>query len=60
MNISIKSWFARNQDDVSKWNNMSIRGLHYKYPAKRVGFLQSGHHHRNNMAETNYSFAVKQ
>ena len=47
-------WLARNQDNVSEWGDMSILGLfnvsvslHYKNPTKRVGLVQSGHHHQH-------------
>jgi hypothetical protein len=35
---------------MCQWGDMSIRGLvsvsyHYKNPTKRVGLVQSGHHH---------------
>jgi len=43
-----KYWLARNQDNVSEWGNMSIRGLFFqwastikKIPTKRVGLVQS-------------------
>ena len=45
-----KDWLARNQDDVSEWSDMYIRGLLFpldntmKKP-KRVGLEKSGHHH---------------
>ncbi len=40
-------WLARHQDNVSKWGDMSIRGLvsvswHYKNPTKCVGLVQRG------------------
>jgi hypothetical protein len=40
-----KHWLARNQDNVSEWGDMSVRGLvsvsyHYKNPTKRVGLVQ--------------------
>jgi len=40
-------------DNVSKWSNMSVRGLffsmrlNYKYPTKRAVLVQSGHHHHD-------------
>ena len=45
-----KDWLARNQDNMSEWSDMYIRGLlfvsqHYKAPTKRVGLEQSGPHH---------------
>ena len=44
-----KDWLARNQDNVSEWGNMSIRGVvsvswHYKSPNQHVGLVQSGPH----------------
>ena len=44
-----KDWLVRNQNNVSEWNNMSIRGLlfyrtstvHCKNTTKRVGLVQS-------------------
>jgi hypothetical protein len=54
------------EQHVYPWTVVSV-SLHYEYPAKRVGFVQRGHHHlnkcswyRNDMPETNYSFVVKQ
>ena len=43
-------WLDRNQNNVSEWSDMSIRGLllvnlHYKNPTKHVGLVQSGTHH---------------
>ena len=40
-----KHWLARNQDNVSEWGDMSVRGLvsvsyHYKNPTMRVGLVQ--------------------
>jgi predicted LPLAT superfamily acyltransferase len=43
-----KDWFARNQDNVSEWGDMSIHGLLFQlyiYPTKRVGLVQSELHH---------------
>ena len=44
-----KDWLAQNQNNVSEWGNMSICGLLFselaKNPAKRVGLVQSRHHH---------------
>jgi len=46
-----KDWFARNQDNVSEWSDMYIRGLLFqlvnttKKTTKRVGLEKSGHHH---------------
>jgi hypothetical protein len=42
-----KDWLARNQNNVSEWNDMSTRWLlfHYKNPTQRVGLVQSGPHH---------------
>jgi hypothetical protein len=42
-----KDWLARNQDNVSKWGDMSIHGLlfQYKNPTNRVVLVQSGPHH---------------
>jgi len=40
---------ALNQDNVSEWGNMSISGLLFQFiiknRTKRVGLVQSGHHH---------------
>ena len=36
-----KDWLARNQDNVSEWGDMSIRGLLFQL----VGLVQSGPHH---------------
>ena len=43
-------WLDRNQNNVSEWSDMSIRGLllvnlHYKNPTKHVGLVQSETHH---------------
>ena len=47
-----KDWLARNQDNVSEWGNMSIRGLLFQWAStikkkltNRVGLVQSGPHH---------------
>ena len=46
-----KDWLGRNQNNVSEWGDMSIRGLLFqlpstiKNPTKRVGLVQSGHEH---------------
>ena len=46
-----KDWLARNQDNVSEWSDMYIRGLlcqlvnTMKKTTKRVGLKKSGHHH---------------
>ena len=48
-----KDWWARNQDNMSEWGDMSIRGLLFQWastiknPAKLVGLVQSGHHHHH-------------
>ena len=46
-----KDWLTRNQDYVSEWGQhvyprtvVSV-SQHYKNPTKRVGLVQSGHHH---------------
>jgi len=45
-----KDWLSRNQNNVSKWSDMSTRGLllqwasTIKNPTQRVGLDQSGHH----------------
>jgi len=43
---------ARNQDNMSEWGDIFIRGLLFqcartitKYPTKHVGLVQSGPHH---------------
>jgi hypothetical protein len=46
-----KDLLARNQDNVSEWGDMSIRGLLFQWAStiknltKRVGLGQSGPHH---------------
>ena len=45
-----KDWLAWKKDNVSEWDDMSIRGLvtvsqNYKNSTKRVGLAQSGYHH---------------
>jgi hypothetical protein len=41
----------QNQDNVSEWGDMSIRGLLFQWastikkPTDRVGLIQSGRHH---------------
>jgi hypothetical protein len=45
-----KVWFARNQNNVSEWSDMSIRGLFQcastiKNPTQHVCLQQSGLHH---------------
>ena len=47
-----KDWLARNQNNVSEWSDMSIRGLLFqcdstinKNPARCVGLVQSEPHH---------------
>jgi hypothetical protein len=46
-----KDWLARNKDNVSEWDDISIRGLLFqrastiKNPTKRVGLVQSWPHH---------------
>ena len=45
-----KDWLARNQDNVSEWSDMYIRGLLFPLAdtmkkTKRVGLEKSGHHH---------------
>jgi hypothetical protein len=46
-----KDWLARNQDTVSEWGDMFIRGLLFQWastvknPSIRVGLVQSGPHH---------------
>ena len=50
-----KDWLARNQDNVSEWDDMSTRDCcftnsvswHYKYPTQCVGLVQSGPHHHH-------------
>ena len=47
-----KDWFARNQDNVSECDNMSIHGLlfqwaNYKNPTMSVGLVQSEPHQHN-------------
>jgi hypothetical protein len=45
-----KNWLTQNQDNVSEWNDMYIRGVStIKIQLKRVGRVQSEpHHHINN------------
>jgi hypothetical protein len=46
-----KDWLTRNQDNVSEWGNMYIRGLLFQWastiqiPTRRVGLVQSGPRH---------------
>ena len=46
-----KDWLARNQDNVSEWGDMSIRGLLFqlastiKILTKHVGLVKSRPHH---------------
>ena len=46
-----KDWLARNQDNMSEWSDMYIRGLLFplantiKKKPKRVGLEKRGHHH---------------
>ena len=46
-----KDWLARNQNDVSEWSDMPIRGLLFQWastmknPTQHVGLEQSGPHH---------------
>ena len=46
-----KDWLDQNQDNVSEWGDMSIRGLLFQWastikkPTDRVGLIQSGRHH---------------
>jgi hypothetical protein len=41
-----EDWLARNQDNVSQWGDMSIRGLLFQRASTiRVGVVQSGPHH---------------
>ena len=47
-----KDWLTRNQDNVSEWDDMSIRRLLFQWantikknPTKRVGLVQIGPHH---------------
>jgi hypothetical protein len=50
LRIKSKDWLARNQDNVSEWGDMSIRGLFFqcvsiiKNPTQRVGLVQIGPH----------------
>jgi hypothetical protein len=51
-----KDWLARNQDNVSEWDEMSIHGLLFQWvntnnPTKRVGIVQSGPHHHHHLIE---------
>jgi len=46
-----KDWFARNQNNVSVWSDMSILGLLFQWAStmqnttQRVGLVQSGPHY---------------
>jgi predicted LPLAT superfamily acyltransferase len=46
-----KDWLSRNQDNASKWGDMSIHELLFQWAStiknltKHVGLVQSGHHH---------------
>ena len=46
-----KDWLVRNRNNVSKWSDMSTRGLLFQYastikkPSLGVGLVQSGSHH---------------
>jgi hypothetical protein len=42
-----KDCLTRNQDNVSEWGGMSIRGLFFfsKLATERIDLVQSGHHH---------------
>ena len=45
-----KDWLSQNQNNVSKWSDMSTRGLlastiKIQLSVLRVGLVQSGHHH---------------
>ena len=46
-----KGWFARNQNNVSEWSDMSTHGLLFQWArpvqnlTKRVGLVQSEHHY---------------
>jgi hypothetical protein len=48
----IKDWLAWNQDNVSEWGDMSIRGMLFQWastmqnPTERVGLVHSGPHHQ--------------
>ena len=44
--LLLKNWLTRNQDNVSEWNDMYIRGVStIKIQLKRVGRVQSEPHH---------------
>ena len=60
-----KDWLARNQDNVSEWSDMYIRGLLFplvntiKKRTKRVGLEKSGHHHHLiNLVSLWYSYKI--
>ena len=45
-----KDWLAQNQDNVSEWGDMSIRGLLFQWASTtqiqlRIGLVQRGPHH---------------
>ena len=42
-----KDWLARNQDNVYEWSDKTVVSVdeHNTNPTKRVGLVQSGHHH---------------
>ena len=51
LRIKNKHWLALNQDNVSDWSDISLRGLFVqcastiKHPTKLVGFAKSGPQH---------------
>jgi hypothetical protein len=50
-----KDWLPRNQDNVSEWSDMYIRGLLFplantmQKKTKGVGLEKSGHHHHRQL-----------
>ena len=60
-----KDWLPRNQDNVSEWSDMYIRGLLFplantiQKTTKRVGLEKRGHHHHFiNLVSPWYSYKI--
>ena len=46
----IKDWLVVNQNNVSEWSDMSIRGLLFQWAStmkSQFSLVQNGHHHRH-------------
>ena len=60
-----KNWLARNQDNVSEWGDMSIRGLLFQWattksnPIQCVGIVQSWHHHHHHHHHYHHHHLIK-